>query len=134
MDKEAIESMNNALQEINKVQLEKTKEFAKEVKEDGSISLNGAEYNVSQLFKLPVVERADIFALKTKFDTESKKDGGSMMYTKSGDYKQVRKVIEDNVLFDGMQLSKIPTHWEEHTNNYFSLIETCLAVLAADFL
>jgi len=57
-----------------------------------------------------------------------------LMFFDSPDFEVVEKIVEESVLFDGMQLSKLDGHWDRHPQDFFMFYKTAMGVISYPFL
>jgi len=59
---------------------------------------------------------------------------GDFSFLDSADFEPVEKVILDTVLFEELQLSKQPNHFDKYPEDYVVFITTMLGVYSYPFL
>lgn len=57
-----------------------------------------------------------------------------LMFFDSPDFDVVEKIVEETVLFNGMQLSKLEGHWDTHPQDFFLFYKTAMGVISYPFL
>jgi len=86
----------------------------KAVHDDQSATLpSGREYTLT---KMTHKQRRRVFAFFTKKQREIQ--NGDFSFLDSADFEPVEKVIMDTVLFEGAQISKLPTIWDDQPEDY----------------
>lgn len=91
---------------------------------DGFAEINGREYHFG---KLNFKKRLKVFAYASSIAGTLKR--GDMSWMDSQDFAPIEKLFFDNVLFENMQLSKLPEHFDNYPQDYISLIPACIAVI-----
>ena len=105
-------------------------EMLKAIHEDQSATLpSGREYNLT---KMTHNQRRRVFAFFSKRQGEIQ--SGDFSFLDSADFEPVEKVILDTVLFEGMQLSKQASHFDNYPEDYVVFITTMLGVCSYPFL
>lgn len=108
---------------------DQAKEMLKEVHEDKCAEINGREYHITSINH---IKRRKVFAYFTHVQADLQK--GDLWFLDSPDWREVEKVIEDCVTFDGMQISKRQGHWDEYPEDYMLFVQTMLGALSYPFL
>ena len=85
-----------------------------------------------QLTKMTHNQRRRVFAFFTKYQGELQ--AGNFSFLDKADFEPVEKVIMDTVLYEGGQLSKAPTHWEDFPEDYVVFITTMMGAISYPFL
>ena len=108
--------------------LELSEERGKLIKEiiaDGCMEINGHKYSI---LKFNHKTRLIIIEFLHKMEAGKAMIGG-------GDWQLIEKELCQRITFDGMQVSKIPEHWEgEHAEDYITFMTMALQVVAYPFL
>lgn len=105
---------------------EKTLELLKEWNNNGEFIVKDTTYkltNQSHQF------RAEVLSIYSQI--EANIIMGNYQFLQRDDYKKVMAKVEERVLFEGMQLSKLPKHFEEYPQNFRDFIATSLKVIVA---
>ena len=58
---------------------------------------------------------------------------GNYQFFQRDDFKKVMPKVDDRILFDGMQLSKLPKHFEEYPEDYLDYVGVSLKVICFPF-
>lgn len=107
----------------------KALEMIKAVYDDGYAEINGNRYEFA---KMTHKKRRKVFAFFTGIASEMTRQ--SMEFLDTERFEEIERVMFDYVLFDGVQLSKQPDHFEEYTGDYIMLITTALQVISLPFM
>lgn len=107
----------------------KALEMIKAVYDDGYAEINGNRYDFA---KMTHKKRRKVFAFFTGIASEMTRQ--SMEFLDTERFEEIERVMFDYVLFDGVQLSKQPDHFEEYTGDYIMLITTALQVISFPFM
>lgn len=107
----------------------KALEMIKAVYDDGYAEINGNRYDFA---KMTHKKRRKVFAFFTGIASEMTRQ--SMEFLDTDRFEEIERVMFDYVLFDGVQLSKQPEHFEEYTGDYVMLITTALQVISLPFM
>lgn len=100
----------------------------KEIYEDGFAEINGREYKFTVMTHS---QRRSVFAFYSTVQKElANQDFG---FLDSADFAKVEKIILDRVTVDGMQVSKLPGHFEDYPEDYLILICSALGVISYPF-
>jgi len=96
--------------------------------ENKCFSVNGREYrlaNLSHQFRLEVV------AIYSQI--EASLTMGNYGFLMNEDFKKVMKKIDDRVLFENSQISKLPNHFEEYAEDYLDYVALSMKVISYPF-
>lgn len=107
----------------------KALEMIKAVYDDGYAEINGNRYDFA---KMTHKKRRKVFAFFTGVASEITRQ--SMEFLDTERFEEIERVMFEYVLFDGVQLSKQPDHFEEHPGDYIMLITTALQVISLPFM
>jgi len=107
----------------------KALEMIKAVYDDGYAEINGNRYDFA---KMTHKKRRKVFAFFTGIASEMTRQ--SMEFLDTERFEEIERVMFDYILFDGVQLSKQPDHFEEYTGDYIMLITTALQVISLPFM
>ena len=108
---------------------EKAKAMLKAVHDDKCAEINGREYHIT---KINHIKRRKVFAFYSHIQHAVAK--GDFWFMESDDWRDVEKVIENAVTFDGDLLSKRQGHWDEYPEDYLLFVQTMLGALSYPFL
>lgn len=99
--------------------------------EDQEIEVNGRSY---LLTKTNHRKRLKVFSYYTKVMNQMQ--GGDMSFFGTDEFEAIEKLMNEVLTYDGMQLSKLPKHWEneEYIDDYIVLMTTSMAVISYPFL
>lgn len=118
--------MNKQPSDDELTQFLKAREQIKQAYDDNEATLPSG--NTYEFTKLNHKKRLKVF---TRFQLLEEL---GMMFFDSPDFEIVSKIIEDSVLFNGMQISKLPNHWEENPQDFFLFYNTAMGVISYPFL
>jgi len=105
-------------------------EMLKAVHDDQAATLpSGRTYTLTTMTHN---HRRRVFAFFTKRQSEIQT--GDFSFLDSVEFEPVEKVIMDTVLYDGGQLSKSHTHWDDYPEDYVVFIVTMLGAISYPFL
>lgn len=107
----------------------KALEMIKAVYDDGYAEINGNRYEFA---KMTHKKRRKVFAFFTGIASEMTRQ--SMEFLDTERFEEIERLMFDYVLFDGVQLSKQPEHFEEYAGDYIMLITTALQVISLPFM
>ncbi len=107
----------------------KALEMIKAVYDDGYAEINGNRYEFA---KMTHKKRRKVFAFFTGIASEMTRQ--SMEFLDTDRFEEIERLMFDYVLFDGVQLSKQPDHFEEYAGDYIMLITTALQVISLPFM
>ena len=115
-----------------KEQLEKQKEeILKQIEEwsDNSyFEINGRRYEIS---KLSHQFRLEVVAIYSQI--ESSITMGNYGFLINKDFKNVMKKVDERIIFEGSQISKLPNHFEEYPEDYLDYVSLSLKVISYPF-
>ena len=111
-----IEEQNQSLEQI------------KQWNDNGEFVINDRTYKLTGLSHQFRVEVLSIYS-----QIEANLIMGNYRFLQDNEFKKVMTKIEDRVLFDGMQLSKLPKHFEEYAEDYLDYIAVSLKVIVFPF-
>ncbi|EPM5600628.1 hypothetical protein ACTNF7_004975, partial [Citrobacter braakii] len=77
-------------------------------------------------------KRRKVFAFFTGIASELSRQ--SLEFLDSERFEEIERLMFDYVLFDGVQLSKQPEHFESYPGDYVMLITTALQVISLPFM
>ncbi len=112
---------------MNSLQLELTEErraIIKAIIDDGCMEINGNKY---EIMKFNHKTRLEILEFIHKMDSGLEMIGGN-------GWQFAEKTMSSRITFNGMQVSKLKEHWEEHAADYMTYMEYALQVVAFPFL
>lgn len=101
----------------------------KESFENGSLSINGREYEIC---KMTHSQRVKVFAYFTSIANDAM--GGNFAFMDSDKFKEIEKVIYGMTKFDGDLLKVINSHFEEYAEDYIEFIVLAMGVISYPFL
>lgn len=101
----------------------------KAVADDGVATINDRDYEIK---KFNHVDRTTVFAFYSRIGNQIK--AGDFSFLTDDQFSKVMKIIEDRVIFDGMQISKMKNHWDEYPEDYLQFVSTMLAVVSYPFM
>jgi hypothetical protein len=101
----------------------------KAVYDDGFAEINGREYHFA---KMRHQQRRSVFAYFSSVQRQITQ--GNFSFLDDPAFKQVEKLIENSVTFDGSLLSKLPEHWEDYSEDYLTFVSTAMGVISYPFM
>lgn len=114
--------------QINKEELEKQREaILKQLEEwhsEGFFVINGREYKISKLSHQFRVEVISIYS-----QIEAQNVMGNYAFLQREDFKKIMKKVDEKILFDGMQISKLEKHFEEYPEDYLDYVAVSMKVI-----
>ncbi|WP_449555270.1 hypothetical protein [Lelliottia amnigena] len=113
----------------DKEQQKRALEMIKAVYADGYAEINGNRYDFAAMTHK---KRRKVFAFFTGIASEMSRQ--SMEFLDTERFEEIERLIFDYVLFDGVQLSKQPDHFENYPGDYIMLITTSLQVISLPFM
>jgi len=116
---------NTEKDESLSLQVEAREEIRKAFEDKAATLPSGNTYNFTTLTHK---KRLKVF---TRFQLLEEQ---GLMFFDSTDFEIVQGIIDDTVLFDGMQLSKLKDHWEENAHDFFLFYRTAMGVISYPFL
>ncbi len=118
-----------AKEQQNKEQQEKALAMIKAVYNDGFAEINGNRYDFAAMTHK---KRRKVFAFFTSIAGELTHQ--SMAFLDTDRFDEIERLMFDYVLYDGVQLSKQPEHFESFPGDYIMLITTALQVISLPFM
>lgn len=107
----------------------KALEMIKAVFNDGFAEINGNRYDFAVMTHK---KRRKVFAFFTSIASGLSRQ--SLEFLDTDRFDEIEKLMFDYVLFDGVQLSKLPDHFEQYPGDYVMLITTALQVISLPFM
>ena len=111
-----IEEQNQSLEQI------------KQWNDNGEFIINDRTYKLTGLSHQFRVEVLSIYS-----QIEANIIMGNYKFLQDNEFKKIMTKVDDRVLFDGMQLSKVPKHFEEYAEDYLDYIAVSLKVIVYPF-
>lgn len=111
-----IEEQNQSLEQI------------KQYSNSGEFSINDRTYKLTGLSHQFRMEVLSIYS-----QIEANIIMGNYQFLQRDDFKKMMQKVDDRILFDGMQLSKLPKHFEEYPEDYLDYIAVSLKVIVYPF-
>lgn len=100
----------------------------KAVYDDGFAEINDREYHFSKF------RHNQRMTVREYIGThQDKLKRGALAYG-SKEYKEVEKIMMDNMIHQGMQLSKLPDHWENYPEDFDMVFATFIKVAIYPFM
>lgn len=96
--------------------------------QDGKMTINGRDYEFA---KFNHGERVQVFSYYSRI--QHLLPMGNYSFLTDEEYKRIEKMVSDKILFNGVQLSKQPTHWETYPEDYLQFAVACLGVISYPF-
>ena len=107
-----IEEQNQSLEQI------------KQWNNEGEFLINDRTYKLTGLSHQFRVEVLSIYS-----QIEANIIMGNYKFLQDNEFKKVMTKVDDRVLYDGMQLSKLPKHFEDFAEDYLDYIAVSLKVI-----
>lgn len=101
----------------------------KESFENGSLSINGREYEIC---KMTHGQRVKVFAYFTSIANDAM--GGNFSFMDSDKFNEIEKVIYGLTKFNGDLLKVINKHFEDYAEDYIEFIVLAMGVISYPFL
>ncbi|MFB1942053.1 hypothetical protein [Salmonella enterica] len=101
----------------------------KAVYDDGFAEINGNRYDFAPMTHK---KRRKVFAFFTGVASDLSRQ--SLEFLDSERFEDIERVMFDYVLYDGVQLSKQPEHFESFPGDYVMLVTTSLQVISLPFM
>ena len=111
-----IEEQNQSLEQI------------KQWNNEGEFLINDRTYKLTGLSHQFRVEVLSIYS-----QIEANIIMGNYKFLQDNEFKKIMTKVDDRVLFDGMQLSKLPKWFEEHPEDYLDFVAISLKVIVFPF-
>ena len=96
--------------------------------EKSAFEVNGREYKIS---KLSHQFRLEVVAIYSQI--EANLTMGNYGFLINEDFKKLMKKVDDKILFENSQISKLPKHWEEYPEDYLDYVALSLKVISYPF-
>lgn len=103
-------------------------DMIKSVYNDKVAEINGREYHIT---KINHAKRLKVFSYYTSIKDQLLM--GNFAFLDTSKWREVEKVIDDIVLFENSQISKLNKHWEEYPEDYMIYVSTMLNVISYPF-
>jgi len=122
------------MDEVKKIEeelKEKREELIKQLEEwhkEGYFIVNGRRYELSKMTHQFRVEVLAIFS-----QIEPALLVGNYGFMLDDAFKKIMQKIEDRVLYEGVQISKRPKHWEEFEEDYIDFVNLSMKVITYPF-
>lgn len=110
---------------------EQREEILKQLDEwtkNSAFTVNDNEYKIS---KLSHQFRLEVVAIYSQI--EANITMGNYGFLMNKDFKDVMKKVDDKILFENSQVSKLPNHFEEHAEDYLDYVAISLKVISYPF-
>jgi hypothetical protein len=101
----------------------------KAVYDDGEAEINGRTY---QILNLNHYKRLKVFGYFTKVKPQIEHEDFSFMG--ADEWREIEKILGDNITFNGDLVSKIPKHFEEFPEDYLDYSLVMMGVFSYPFL
>lgn len=115
-----------------KDQLEKQREeILKQLDEwtnNSAFKVNDNEYKIS---KLSHQFRLEVVAIYSQI--EANLTVGNYGFLMNKDFKDVMKKVDDKILFENSQISKLPNHFEDYAEDYLDYVAISMKVISYPF-
>ena len=114
---------------MSKEQQKKALEMIKAVYKDGFAEINGNRYDFAAMTHK---KRRKVFAFFTGIASELSRQ--SLEFLDTDRFEEIERLMFDYVLYDGVQLSKQPDHFEAFPGDYVMVVTTALQVISLPFM
>lgn len=114
---------------MSKEQQNKALEMIKAVYKDGYAEINGNRYDFAAMTHK---KRRKVFAFFTGIASELSRQ--SLEFLDTERFEEIERLMFDYVLYDGVQLSKQPEHFESFPGDYVMVVTTALQVISLPFM
>lgn len=108
---------------------QKAMAMIKAVYDDGFAEINGNRYDFAAMTHK---KRRKVFAFFTGVASDLSRQ--SLEFLDTERFEEIERVMFDYVLYDGVQLSKQPEHFESFPGDYVMLVTTALQVISLPFM
>ena len=108
---------------------QKAMAMIKAVYGDGFAEINGNRYDFAAMTHK---KRRKVFAFFTGVASDLSRQ--SLEFLDTERFEEIERVMFDYVLYDGVQLSKQPEHFESFPGDYVMLVTTALQVISLPFM
>lgn len=98
------------------------------INENQAFTINDREYKLTPISHQFRVEVVSLYS-----QIEANIIMGNYSFLIREDFKKVMKKVDDSILFDGMQLSKLPKHFEVNAEDYLDYVAISLKVISYPF-
>lgn len=103
-------------------------DMIKSVHDDGCATINGRTYTFGTFTHK---KRLRVFAFSSSLGAEV--STGSFAFLASPEFQAINDLICENTLFDGMQISKLPEHWEKYPDDFIKFIMIAMGAISYPF-
>lgn len=110
-------------------QIKSAMDQMKAVLDDGVATVNGRDYTFTPMTHS---ERVKVFSFYSSPANTAAQN--SFEFLDDPKYKEVEKVMFNRINFDGMQLSKLPNHFENYPEDYLQVVSTAMGVMSYPFM
>ena len=110
---------------------EKREEILKQLEEwstKSTFNIGDNEYKIS---KLSHQFRLEVVAIYSQI--EANITMGNYGFLMNKDFKEVMKKVDEKILFDNSQISKLDKHFEDHAEDYLDYVAISLKVISYPF-
>lgn len=107
----------------------KTIEMIKATHDDGEAEINGRVYKFT---KTVHKKRRSVFAFLSR--VQGMMAVGDMSWLDWSDFEKIEQKMFDMILFDGIQLSKSSSHFEQYPEDYLTLVAIAMQVISYPLL
>lgn len=101
----------------------------RDIYEDKVATINGNDYEFT---KCTHNDRRKVFAFFSSIQRQVQQ--GDFSFLDRPDFHAVEKTMCDRITFDGVPISKRPTHWEEYPGDYLQFISVAMGVISYPFM
>lgn len=105
-----------------------SREMIAQAYEDGRVTVNK---NVYDFTNMTHKERRTIFAFLTSIKNDLQT--GNLSFLDSDRFQKVERIIEESTTFEGMQISKLPSHWDKNLPDYVKFMIAAMGIMSHPF-
>jgi 6-pyruvoyl-tetrahydropterin synthase len=116
--------MENKQEEL-KAQRQEALDLLEKMHTEGVFTINDRDYKLS---KLSHQFRIEVVAVYSKIEAKMTMLDYSFLVEQN--FKNIMKKIDEKILFDNSQISKLPNHFEDHPEDYFDYVATSMKLIS----
>jgi len=121
--------MSDEQKQPNAAEIAAAQAQLKAIFDDGVATINDRDYKFGLASHR---QRVTVFSFFSKIKGQLQNEDFSFLDSK--EWSHVEKTIGDIVMFDEMQLSKSPLHWEKYPEDYLPFVAVSLGVISYPFM
>lgn len=101
----------------------------RDIYEDSIATINGRDYCFT---KCTHNDRRKVFAFFSSIQKQVQ--GGDFSFLDRPDFQAIERTMCDRITFDGIQVSKRATHWEDYPEDYLQFVSVAMGVISYPFM